>query len=451
MKNILTKLKEKDKKAWSILIVLVLLLVGGISGGTYLYLEEQYKQGILNAMKVEFNEEKNQIEYGSEFDSKELVSKLEGGTIAEYPTVDTMKVGDTTLTFTVSYDGLTKDFKYDVSVVDTKAPEISFKEDSITITEGEDINIEDNINSVKDVVDGDIKKCDKDDEFFKKALEDYKALNVEVNKEDEKADEDTETSKESEAVDTSKITLNGVAYDDFMIEPVKDKEKDPNIYLKNTYVVKGSVDKDTVGEYTITVTAIDLNGNKSEKSFKVTVEEKEVEPTVAYNGGTSYSSGYSGGTASSGGSASGGGAVSGHRGSISDIMNTAYAQVGKPYEYYGRGPNSFDCAGLVIYAFQQNGYNVAYESQVLDLCQYIGTDPHVLQYGDLVRWDGHIAFYVGPKGKSSVDENGEFVYSDTEFCDLGDVFFVLHSSTGGNGVAQTGINARGIIGIYRLP
>ena len=400
MKNILTKLKEKDKKAWIILIVLVLLLVGGISGGTYLYLEEQYKQGILNAMKVEFNEEKNQIEYGSEFDSKELVSKLEGGTIAEYPTVDTMKVGDTTLTFTVSYDGLTKDFKYDVSVVDTKAPEISFKEDSITITEGEDINIEDNINSVKDVVDGDIKKCDKDDEFFKKALEDYKALNVEVNKEDEKADEDTETSKESETVDTSKITLNGVAYDDFMIEPVKDKEKDPNIYLKNTYVVKGSVDKDTVGEYTITVTAIDLNGNKSEKSFKVTVEEKEVEPTVAYNGGTSYSGGYSSGTASSGGSASGGDNASVAKGSVWDVIATAQSL----------DPNAYSCHDYLATALSANGYSFG---NLYSAGYSVGTSILDARPGDLVvtNGGGHIAMVTGQVYKEYYElREREFYY-----------------------------------------
>lgn len=391
MKNILTKLKEKDKKAWIILIVLVLLLVGGISGGTYLYLEEQYKQGILNAMKVEFNEEKNQIEYGSEFDSKELVSKLEGGTITEYPTVDTMKVGDATLTFTVSYDGLTKDFKYDVSVVDTKAPEISFKEDSITITEGEDINIEDNINSVKDVVDGDIKKCDKDDEFFKKALEDYKALNVEVNKEDEKADEDTEISKKSETVDTSKITLNGVAYDDFMIEPVKDKEKDPNIYLKNTYVVKGSVDKDIVGEYTITVTAIDLNGNKSEKSFKVTVEEKEVEPTVAYNGGTSYSSGYSSGTASGGGT-SGGSTASVAKGSVADVIATAQSL----------DPNAYSCHDFLATALSANGYSLG---NLYSAGYSVGTNIFDARPGDLIveRGGAHILMVAG-SGYKQYDE-----------------------------------------------
>lgn len=414
MKNILTKLKEKDKKAWSILIVLVLLLVGGISGGTYLYLEEQYKQGILNAMKVEFNEEKNQIEYGSEFDSKELVSKLEGGTIAEYPTVDTMKVGDTTLTFTVSYDGLTKDFKYDVSVVDTKAPEISLKEDSITITEGEDINIEDNINSVKDVVDGDIKKCDKDDEFFKKALEDYKALNVEVNKEDEKAGEDTETSKESKTVDTSKITLNGVAYDDFMIEPVKDKEKDPNIYLKNTYVVKGSVDKDTVGEYTITVTAIDLNGNKSEKSFKVTVEEKEVEPTVAYNGGTSYSGGYSSGTASSGGSASGGDNASVAKGSVWDVIATARSL----------DPSAYTCSDYLKTALSANGY---YISSTLTAGYSIGTNIFDARPGDIIveRGGAHVLMVAGEMYKE---------YNEVEEKE----FYILPIVEGGlNGYAHT--------------
>lgn len=37
------------------------------------------------------------------------------------------------------------------------------------------------------------------------------------------------------------------------------------------------------------------------------------------------------------------------------IVMTAFAQVGKPYRYGGNGPDSFDCSGLVRYAYGAGG------------------------------------------------------------------------------------------------
>lgn len=37
------------------------------------------------------------------------------------------------------------------------------------------------------------------------------------------------------------------------------------------------------------------------------------------------------------------------------IVITALAQVGKPYQYGGNGPETFDCSGLVRYAYRAGG------------------------------------------------------------------------------------------------
>nr|WP_227662619.1 MULTISPECIES: NlpC/P60 family protein [Listeria]UCK61645.1 cell wall-associated hydrolase [Listeria ivanovii]UCK61769.1 cell wall-associated hydrolase [Listeria seeligeri]UCK61909.1 cell wall-associated hydrolase [Listeria seeligeri] len=44
-------------------------------------------------------------------------------------------------------------------------------------------------------------------------------------------------------------------------------------------------------------------------------------------------------------------------GTAQDIVNTAKAQIGKPYKWGASGPSSFDCSGLVHYVFSvKNGY-----------------------------------------------------------------------------------------------
>ncbi len=43
------------------------------------------------------------------------------------------------------------------------------------------------------------------------------------------------------------------------------------------------------------------------------------------------------------------------RGDRDQIVMTAFAQVGKPYRYGGEGPDSFDCSGLVRYAYGAGG------------------------------------------------------------------------------------------------
>src|SRR4051812_41648799 len=78
-------------------------------------------------------------------------------------------------------------------------------------------------------------------------------------------------------------------------------------------------------------------------------------------------------------------------------VDTAKAQLGKPYVYAGSGPDSFDCSGLTQYAWAAAGVSMSHNAEA----QY-NELPHVaqseLQPGDLVFFGApihHVGLYVG--------------------------------------------------------
>jgi cell wall-associated NlpC family hydrolase len=84
-------------------------------------------------------------------------------------------------------------------------------------------------------------------------------------------------------------------------------------------------------------------------------------------------------------------------------MEWAMAQIGKPYQWGGVGPGSFDCSGLVMRAWQAAGVNIPRVA-----ADQYGYGLHVngtqLQIGDLVFWATdptrsstiyHVAMYIG--------------------------------------------------------
>lgn len=92
---------------------------------------------------------------------------------------------------------------------------------------------------------------------------------------------------------------------------------------------------------------------------------------------------------------------------VETVVNSALAQVGKPYVWAASNPNvGFDCSGLMFYSFKQAGINL----NRVAADQYSNGTPvsrDNLQRGDLVFFSyggyiGHVGLYIG---------NGQFVHA----------------------------------------
>ena len=96
-------------------------------------------------------------------------------------------------------------------------------------------------------------------------------------------------------------------------------------------------------------------------------------------------------------------------------VQTAAAQMGKPYEWAADGPDSYDCSGLTMYAWQSAGVSLPHSSQA----QYSSL-PHVaksqLRPGDLVFYGSpihHVGIYEGGGVMINAPETGENVRRDS--------------------------------------
>lgn len=87
-------------------------------------------------------------------------------------------------------------------------------------------------------------------------------------------------------------------------------------------------------------------------------------------------------------------------GGVSAVIAYARAQIGKPYQWGGAGPNSFDCSGLTMRAWQQAGVNLSHYTgaQWGETARVAISD---LRPGDLVFYGSsgatshHMGLYIG--------------------------------------------------------
>ena len=113
-------------------------------------------------------------------------------------------------------------------------------------------------------------------------------------------------------------------------------------------------------------------------------------------------------TALVGGPGAGGAALPAASGDLAPLWAFLTAQLGKPYQWGGAGPDSWDCSGLVMVAYAQVGipleHNAAAQWAETDAAQVPGTGTAGLEPGDLLFWATdpsdpstieHVAIYVG--------------------------------------------------------
>lgn len=75
---------------------------------------------------------------------------------------------------------------------------------------------------------------------------------------------------------------------------------------------------------------------------------------------------------------------------------TALQQIGKPYQWGGKGPNSFDCSGLMQYAFRSIGIDIGGDTYT-QITRGTPVSPAAIRRGDLIfPHTGHVQMYIEP-------------------------------------------------------
>jgi peptidoglycan DL-endopeptidase CwlO len=151
--------------------------------------------------------------------------------------------------------------------------------------------------------------------------------------------------------------------------------------------------------------------------------EQQTSSNAPSNGGSSNGSGS--GTSSGSGDSS---PAPSSRQSAHVAVDTALDQVGKPYQWGGSGPNSFDCSGLTSYAWRAAGVEITRTSRSQwDNTRRIGRGE--LQPGDLVFYSrdgtrngiGHVAMYIGGGDIVEAPYSGQNVRVRSDGLSRGDI------------------------------
>ena len=129
------------------------IVIAAIGGGYMVYNS--------NKVNIDYSLNNHVVEYGSDQSQVDWLklSTTNGNkvTVAKF---DTKKIGEIEVAFTVCLDDTCKEFPQKLEIKDTKNPVIELKKEKVEITEGDKFDPVSNIASVKDVIDGDIKKSD---------------------------------------------------------------------------------------------------------------------------------------------------------------------------------------------------------------------------------------------------------------------------------------------------
>lgn len=211
-------------------------------------------------------------------------------------------------------------YEFDVKLADVTAPQITLKEDFITIHESDEIDFNNYIEKVKDDLDGELSIAE-------------------------------------------------------IINPIPDEN-----------------DKWQCGEYEVRYVAKDTHENESEKVLKVKVisdlEDKALlsEPVLSNLANT-------------------------------DMNNLALSLLGKPYVWGGKGPDVFDCSGVIMYIYQCLGMELSWAQVQYGLGTSISLDEANWKIGDVLSFSDnsgeivHHALYLGNRMALHATTNGVCILS----------------------------------------
>lgn len=135
--------------------VSILLVISG-SFGYYQYSENQKKKDIYNDLSIEFSD-KLVYEYGNEFNESELILNHTGH-LEALNSLDVKKTGKQTLKYTVSKDGIERNFEITIEVKDTKKPILTLTHESLEVYVDDKFEPLQYIKEAYDEIDGDLKE-----------------------------------------------------------------------------------------------------------------------------------------------------------------------------------------------------------------------------------------------------------------------------------------------------
>ncbi len=180
------------------------------------------------------------------------------------------------------------------------------------------------------------------------------------------------------------------------------------------YTVSSDFDANKAGKYTVTVTAYDNNGNSSDASYKINVNEKpqpQSNPAVVYtNRAASVDT--------------------------SSVVAAAQSLLGTRYVSGGTNPNvGFDCSGFVKYVYSLFGVSLSGGSSS-QLHAGAAVNEGSMQAGDIIIWANN--------GSSSASHSSIYAGDGT----------IIHA-TSNRGVQKTNLNSwknwgQHIIGVRRV-
>ena len=86
------------------------------------------------------------------------------------------------------------------------------------------------------------------------------------------------------------------------------------------------------------------------------------------------------------------------------MVDRAYSQLGKPYQWGATGPNSFDCSGLVSYCLTGSYSRLGTTYTFMGWTRVTNPQP-----GDVVTNDHHCGIYIGGGQMIHAPQTGDVV------------------------------------------